>query len=181
MIAVVIPSCGGKTSLANKLNVHDIDVGAMDNKLGRTVRYLTKLAIADIVPWNLTNTVQWNFIKEAAQTFDSTDSIVLLHSYEAAEFINASRVHACIPSDNLHNQAIINRGEHMRVVAFMNKQQVIRDILKFDSVLKYESYDELCSYMLDVVGAKCLVPDSKSKNGKIEKGKDKVIQKWLNV
>lgn len=128
LIGLVIPSGGGKTTLARNYGFLDIDVGARESNLGRLVGSLTKLAFVGLLPWNVTNTVQWSFIKNVLQhRLEGDDVVILLHSIAAARAIDCGSISVYVPGVNLHEEATSARSDSARDLARLNRTSVLAE------------------------------------------------------
>jgi len=159
IIAIVIPSCGGKTTLSNMMNVYDIDIGALNNQLGVTVQYINELAIKGLIPWHVSTTIGSRFIKYVLDTVNDEVVCVLLHSYDSAVAVGADKIVACIPTKQLHALGVANRGIHTEALAKLNLASIVADTSKFDQVMEYSTYVELQGYVCNITNMPILNKD----------------------
>lgn len=127
-IALVIPSCGGKSFVARLRGYYDLDVGLWPGDAGYICMSLQRSCLTGMVGWDTLLKYQTDCIKFVLSYVPSPSRItLLLHSFAAAEALECDLIYAILPTSGFHRQMINLRGESCARVALLNANTILNE------------------------------------------------------
>jgi len=159
-IAFVIPSCGGKTTLAELYQLLDVDVSVCGGPVAPLVDLTRTLAIRGLLSWSVCNSIQWSYIESFISSIGLPHSVLLLHSREAAEFLRCDQIYNCVPTLRLHESCISARGQSSGL-AQMNRKAILESCggvaeLAFDDFETLHRFVKDKAPVLDIINSSWL-------------------------
>lgn len=147
LMAAVIPSAGGKTTLASKeLDYLDIDklLDLEDKEVAEALSLHAK-ALEEPSLWPEGNQKLWNYQSRLLSLTDCSHlRVVLLHSHEQAQALGFEQIHIFLPSRALHASAMSGRTGHAQQIARLNRETIALEAISSGCSSKgYQSFSEL--------------------------------------
>lgn len=144
--AAVIPSCGGKSTIAASQGYFDIDslIPFFGSEWPNIEARITR-ALSNPSEWPVANKFLWEAQRRALKVIPlSGRKLVLLHSREQARALGFEPILTLLPDESLHSHAIDRRGPSAKEAATQNKKSAILEAKEEHApVLVYQSFDEL--------------------------------------
>jgi hypothetical protein len=143
-VALIIPCCGGKTTLSGRLPLVDFDIGAVQGPAGRLIRDLSNLAMGNLAPWSLTVECQRAFMEQVLKVRRRGVLFLLMHSGALAADLGCNRIYHFAPDVALHEAAIESRGPGIRYIALQNRATIVSEAKTGSYHLhRYSTFGEL--------------------------------------